>query len=64
MNKQDKTRINEARLELIYWVRENKGQSLKYANKTQLCDRINRAFMPLIGDELPINSGLRKPTRK
>lgn len=48
MNKEDRQKINKTRLDLLHWVRDNKGESLRYCNKIQLSDRINNAFMPLI----------------
>ena len=50
MNKKDVENINNARLELLEWVRQNKNQTLKYANKTALYDKINSVLMPLLGD--------------
>lgn len=48
MDKKERQKLNKARIDLLDWVRDNKHQSLKYANKTALCDKINALFIPLI----------------
>lgn len=55
MNKEDRQKINEVRIDLLNWVRDNKGEALRYCNKIQLSDRINSAFMPfiLVNDSMP-----------
>ena len=48
MRKEDRQKVNKARIDLLHWIRDNKGEALRYCNKTQLCDRINSFFMPLV----------------
>ena len=48
MRKEDRQKINKVRFDLLKWVQNNKGEVLKYCIKSQLCDKINEAFMPLI----------------
>ena len=61
MDEEDRIRIDKARLSLLSWVRKNRGQDLKYANKNKLYDIINRTLIPLIENResiLPSHSNL------
>ncbi len=48
IRKKERQEVNKARIDLIHWIRDNKGEALRYCNKTQLCDKVNGLFMPLI----------------
>jgi len=39
--------INEARLDLLRWIRKP-IQALAYSNKTAVCDAVNSKLMPII----------------
>ena len=48
MRKEDRQKINKARLDLLDWIRDSKGEAIKYCVKSVLCDKVNKLFMPLI----------------